>query len=281
MKELIRISLLIFSLLLCVKGYAQDLHFSQFYENALLRNPALIGIFGSDYKVGVGYRNQWSSVTTPYKTYLASAETRIGISDEANDCLSLGLTMTNDVAGSVDFNSIQACAAINYNKALGANNQSFLSLGFATGFIQRAMNTSKMTFSTQYFGGTYNPGVPTGESLNNIKLTYLDIGTGISFNSSLGENNKLNYYIGAAAFHVNRPKAAFGSGESFVRMDMKWSGNFGFSYQLSNELGSPLTSIITFKGNTKKLLEEVYCVGKIWMPLNKLFSPFQQVFFIE
>ena len=48
-----------------------DIHFSQFYENSILRNPALTGVSSDNYKVVAYYRNQWSSVTNPYETMLA------------------------------------------------------------------------------------------------------------------------------------------------------------------------------------------------------------------
>jgi len=48
--------------------YAQDPHFSQFFEAPLLRNPSLAGLFAGDIRVQAVYRNQWGSVTVPYQT---------------------------------------------------------------------------------------------------------------------------------------------------------------------------------------------------------------------
>src|SRR5450432_3924194 len=42
---------------------SQDLHFSQFFEAPLLRNPALAGIFTGDYRIQGVYRDQWNSFT--------------------------------------------------------------------------------------------------------------------------------------------------------------------------------------------------------------------------
>ncbi|HRF17259.1 MAG TPA: type IX secretion system membrane protein PorP/SprF, partial [Chitinophagaceae bacterium] len=42
---------------------AQDIHFSQFFEAPLLRNPSLAGIFTGDIRVQAVYRDQWNSVT--------------------------------------------------------------------------------------------------------------------------------------------------------------------------------------------------------------------------
>src|SRR3954470_10607656 len=75
---------------------AQDIHFSQFYENAILRNPALTGIFSGDYKAGVNYRTQWGSIANPFQTIMASAESRILLSEEHGDYLSYGLAVSYD-----------------------------------------------------------------------------------------------------------------------------------------------------------------------------------------
>src|ERR1043165_5349552 len=115
MKKIFTIASL--SLLTIMRANGQDIHFSQFYENASLRNPALTGIFSGDYKAGVNYRTQWSSVSVPFQTVLASAETRLGLSSgEANDYLSFGLTTTYDKAGSISFNSFSVMPVIAYNK---------------------------------------------------------------------------------------------------------------------------------------------------------------------
>lgn len=226
------------------KIQAQDIHFSQFYENAILRNPALTGIFSGDYRVVVNYRNQWSSLAVPFQTALASAETRIGINNDVGDYLSIGLAATYDRAGSIGFNSMQVYPAINFNKAIEDRRQSYFSAGFTSGYIQRSVDPQKMKFASQYANGTYHPSNPTGEQITNVKMDYFDLGAGVSFNSSLGEYNQINYYIGAAAYHLNKPRAAFSEQESFLRLKTKWSGNIGFQWMINGKVG--LTSHINY-----------------------------------
>ena len=52
----------------------QDINFSQFYELPLLRNPALAGIFNGNVRFTAGYRNQWESITVPYRTMALGTE---------------------------------------------------------------------------------------------------------------------------------------------------------------------------------------------------------------
>ena len=57
--------------------YSQDFTFSQFYEQPLLRNPALAGIFTGDLRVSMAYRDQWGSITVPFRTSSLSIEHKI------------------------------------------------------------------------------------------------------------------------------------------------------------------------------------------------------------
>ncbi len=66
-----------------------DIHFSQFYETSILRNPALTGVFADDYKFGAYYRNQWNTISNPFQTGLVSAETHAPVSHMNNDFLVL------------------------------------------------------------------------------------------------------------------------------------------------------------------------------------------------
>ncbi|KAK6026495.1 Bacteroidetes-specific putative membrane protein [Ostertagia ostertagi] len=165
--------------LMCtVESKAQDIHFSQFYENAIFRNPGLTGIFTGDYKAGVNYRTQWGNISNPFQTVLASVESRVRVSRETNDYLSIGLCASYDHAGSIDFNSLQVYPAINYNKSLEDRHGSYLSVGFTGGYIQRSVNMSKMTLDEQYMNGAYSASNPNGESFNYTRDSHFDLGAG-------------------------------------------------------------------------------------------------------
>ncbi len=245
-----KIPLIVASMCFCVgiSSRAQDIHFSQFYENAMLRNPALTGIFSGDYKAGVNFRNQWSSLSVPFVTVLGSAETRMPISKDVGDHLSFGLTVTYDKAGSINFTSMQVYPAINYNKALEDEHMSYLSVGFAGGYIQRSVDMSKMTFSNQWVNGSFDAQNATGENMVFQKLEHFDLSAGVSFNSSLGPENRVNYYIGAAAYHVTGPKQTFDKNQNFVRLGTRWTGNMGFQTYLENNFG--ITAHINYQNQS-------------------------------
>ncbi len=220
---------------------AQDIHFSQFYENAILRNPALTGIFSGDYKAGVNYRTQWGNISNPFQTVIASAETRLLVNKELKDYVSFGACVSYDHAGAIDFNSTQVMAAVNYNKRLYDGHGSYLSAGFAGGYIQRSVDQSKMTLDNQWIGG-FDPNAGTGETQAFQKITHYDVSAGVSFNSSAGPNNEVNYYIGGAAFHVTKPKESFNPNENFIRLGAKYTGNAGITVRLNRNFGLMATA---------------------------------------
>ncbi|MCB0700938.1 MAG: PorP/SprF family type IX secretion system membrane protein [Chitinophagaceae bacterium] len=225
------------SLFVVLGATGQDIHFSQFYENNIMRNPALTGIFSGDYKVGANYRTQWSNISVPFRTFLFSAETRVLINRELGDYLSFGVTGTYDRAGSINFNSMQVYPALNYNKSLEDRRNSYLSVGFTAGYIQRSIDFSKATFSSQYVNGSYSAENISGEDLNNVTIENYDVGAGVSINSSFGPQNMVNYYAGFSAYHLNKPKHTFKDDNALIVLKTKYSANAGFNWKINSYFG--------------------------------------------
>ncbi len=234
MKKCLLFLSLMTALGMCPKTQAQDIHFSQFYENATLRNPALVGIFSGDYKVSVNYRNQWSSFGAAFQTAMANGETRVLMSRNTGDYMSFGLSAFYDKAGSIDFSNTGAYGTLSYNKAFGDGQYSYLSIGLGAGYLQRSMNVAKMRFASQYKGGNYSASNPTGENIANTKVSHLDASGGISFNSSIGWN--VNYYLGAAAYHLSKPKKGY-LADGILNLSTRWTVNGGLQAALRQNLG--------------------------------------------
>jgi len=189
--------LLIITALSPATGKAQaDIHFSQFYETSILRNPALTGVFSDDYKLGLYYRNQWSSITHPYSTALFSAEGHVPISSVSEDFVSFGILGYSDRAGSIDQKITTVYPALNYNKCINTDHNTFLSVGFTGGYNQYSFDPSKTTFNNQYLNNAFDPSNPSMENLPNAKMSMWDLGAGINYNTSMGEDNRTTYVIG-------------------------------------------------------------------------------------
>ena len=131
---------------------AQDVHFSQFFEAPMLRNPALAGIFAGDLRFQAVYRHQWASVAVPYKTGSFNLDYKMPIG-HANDFLTIGGQIVYDKAGSSNFKTTQILPCINYHKSLRDDKNQYLSLGFMGGYVQRSIDRSKVTTDNQFTGG--------------------------------------------------------------------------------------------------------------------------------
>src|SRR5882757_7156717 len=110
------------------RSYAQDIHFSQFFEAPLLRNPSLAGIFTGDIRVQGVYRDQWNSVTDAYRTGSLNAEIKMPVGN-TNDFITTGLQVLFDRAGTIGWTSTHVLPALNYHKSLSNDKSKYLSLG--------------------------------------------------------------------------------------------------------------------------------------------------------
>ncbi len=205
---------------------AQDIHFSQFFEAPLLRNPSLAGIYTGDVRVQAVYRDQWNSMTTAYKTGSLNAEYKMPIG-KANDFITTGLQVMYDKAGTAVLSATHVLPALNYHKSLSNEVNRYLSLGFMAGPVQRRIDRSKMTTNSQY------DGLGDGENFESNNYAYFDGAVGMSFNSQLTGNKEDNFFIGVAYHHFNKPKNAFYRHEIFT-LEPKWVGSVGVRFGVTD-----------------------------------------------
>lgn len=183
---------------------SQDIHFSQFHEAPLLRNPALAGLFSGDIRLQSVYRTQWQSVTVPYQTTSLNGEYKLHVGN-SEDYMTVGAQIMLDRAGTIAMSATHILPAFNYHKSLSENRNMYLSIGFMGGIVQRRFDRGKVTTNTQFDGITYNPGAGDGESFDQPSYSYFDGTAGLSFNAQLNENPDNNFFAGVALHHFNKP----------------------------------------------------------------------------
>jgi len=206
-------------------AFSQDIHFSQFFEAPLLRNPSLAGIFTGDVRVQGVYRDQWNTVTDAYKTGSLNAEYKKPIG-KGDDFLTMGMQLFYDKAGTIGWISTHVMPALNYHKSMSSARNMFLSLGFMGGWVQRRFDRSKMTTNTQY------DGLGDGESFSQARYSYLDGSVGMSFNTNLNHDPADNMFLGIAYHHFNRPRNSFYR-NSNIELNPKWVFSAGVKYGLN------------------------------------------------
>jgi type IX secretion system PorP/SprF family membrane protein len=219
--------LLIFLLLhYAGKTDCQDINFSQFYELPLLRNPALAGLFSGDYAITSAYRNQWQSVTTPYRTFALGLEYKKSIRQNSNDFFTIGLQGTNDIAGDSRLSRTQVFPVLNFHKSLNSERDTYLSAAIMGGPVMQRFDPSQLTFDDQFVNGAYSSANPTRQVFTNTGFTFWDLTAGLTFSSVAGADTR--FYLGAGLFHILKPKVAFLK-QSDIVLNQKYVVNAGLS----------------------------------------------------
>ena len=215
------------------KSTAQDIHFSQFSETPLLRNPALAGIFTGDVRVQAVFRSQWSSVTVPFQTSSLNAEYKLPVGN-GDDFLTLGGAILYDKAGTIALTSTSVLPVLNYHKSLSAERNMYLSAGFSAGIVQRKFDASKMTTNSQYNGMDPDVSLATGENMAANNFLYFDGSAGLSFNSQIGNNPDDNLYVGVGYHHFNKSAKVSFYNDANVKVDAKWVYSAGVKTTLND-----------------------------------------------
>ena len=194
---------------------AQDLTYSQFYEQPLLRNPALAGVFTGDIRVSMAFRDQWASVTVPFRTGSLSVEYKIPFATQ-NDFLTMGLEMVEDGAGDIRLKRTQLLPALNFHKSLSGNSDTYLSVAFMGGPVFTQFDPSQLIFGDQYRNDSYNSSNSTAQTVKASGYTYWDMTTGVSLSTQFAEKGRM--YIGGSLAHFGKPTvtSVLGGDQSFL-----------------------------------------------------------------
>jgi type IX secretion system PorP/SprF family membrane protein len=241
MKRMIRTFMLCLLLATVTRSaLAQDIHFSQFFEAPLWRNPSLAGIFTGDMRVQAVYRDQWNSVTNAYRTGSVNGEYKMAVG-KADDFVTVGMQILHDRAGTIGWTSNHVLPVLNYHKSLSSAYNRYLSLGFMGGWVQRRFDPSKMTTNSQYDNGGL------GENLSNTSYSYLDGSVGMSYNSNMGDNPNNNFFLGGAYHHFNRPNNSFYRNKE-IELYPKWVFSGGLRFGVSEYAYLTIQADQSFQG---------------------------------
>ncbi len=245
------------SVLATISVSAQDIHFSQFFEAPLLRNPSLAGIFTGDLRVQGVYRSQWGSVTVPYRTGSFDLEYKQPVG-KGDDFLTTGFQLLYDKSGTANFTTTNVLPALNYHKSLNADKNRYLSLGFMAGLVQKRIDISKITTNNEYDGNGYNPSLGTGETFTNSKMSYFDASVGMSYNSAIKDKDNDNFFVGLAYHHFNRPKNSFYKNPD-IELNPKWVGSVGVKFSINDLTFFTVQADYTKQGNfTESVMGALY-----------------------
>ena len=225
---------------------AQDIHWSQFNDNQIFQNPGNAGNFKGDYRIISNYRNQWKSVTTPFRTLSFSGDTHF----EKNKKIGLGVLFFNDVAGDGKFRTIEFQTNFSYLIKLSSDSTHTFRPGINIGINHRQVNWDQFSFDNQYNGVTYDASLPTFENYQNQKNTNVSIGLGGVYEYFINNHKKITGGIGI--YNLNRPNQGFFSEK--VKRDIRTSIFAKGTYQLNYDWDLMPSISIQLQGKYKEII---------------------------
>jgi len=176
-------------------------------NSPLTTNPANTGFIpDGDYRIGVNYRNQWSSVMTmPYKTMSAFGDVQLLRDRMENGWLGVGGVILHDVAGSGNLTSTKIYGSVAYHQMIG--NASLVTAGFNVGWSNKRINTTNLKFPDQFDGKFFDNKLPTAVTLSNNNINYFDMQAGLNY--AYFPTDDIYFNAGYSAQHVNRARESF------------------------------------------------------------------------
>ncbi len=200
---------LLLASVLCSLVFAQDIHYSQFYNAPLITNPALTGFTPGVARIGVNYRNQWFTGATgnsfgkpAFMTSAVSLDMPVAFK---SDAFGVGLFIASDQSGANTFSTVIAQASLSYIKTLGKNKNHRLSAGFQIGFTHETIKSANFQFANQFDQTSqFNSSTSSNENIGKSKTGYLNLNFGLLWYGKLAE--KVSMYTGASFYNVTSPK---------------------------------------------------------------------------
>lgn len=183
---------------------AQDVHFTQFQAAPLVVNPAFTGGFSGQWRAAAIYRDQWRSVTVPFRTFAVSFDAPIIQDLTVDDYLAGGLQVYNDRAGDGNLSNTSVFGSLAYHKFLGANVDKALSVGFQGGYSQKSIDLSRLYFGDEFNNGIYQQGTSAEFPGLNNRVSYFTFNAGASWSHSVNEN--IGYTLGIGMMNINQPQ---------------------------------------------------------------------------
>lgn len=237
--------------------FAQDVHYTQFYTDALRLNPAMTGNFNGDYRIGLNLRNQWQAIPVPYRTGSVYAdfvpfksESRKGKQTWAGT----GLNLLYDYAGDGQLSMLEIRGNAAVHAVVMPN--LYVSAGASAAFRQRSINFAQLYFASQWTDQGFDLGNISQEDLGQQSLGYVDVSAGTNISYQVPQI--CNVYLGASILHLNRPA------ESFLQTDNRLGSRLALQLGGSFTANRFMIEPAIYYSNQKKASELLVGSNVVW-----------------
>ncbi|MGR6087892.1 MAG: PorP/SprF family type IX secretion system membrane protein [Arcticibacter sp.] len=200
MKRLSIIAALIFTL---CQAMAQDIRYSQFFNNPLTFNPALTGSGIENLRATLSYRRQEAGPATPFATKGFAIDKSVGR-------FGLGFTVNSNGAGDASIKTLQLAGSLSYGVPFGYKGSNRITAGLQLGAINKSLNPSKLTFDNQFNEDLgYDPNISSGETFENTSIIRPALNMGFFWKRDGRKKDNIKPYLGYGVMNVNRPDVSF------------------------------------------------------------------------
>lgn len=218
-KNLKKLIFLFLSLIIIGETKAQDPAFSQFYSNQLYLNPAFTGI-NKGLRLGMDYRSQWPSVSSPFTTYNVYGDIQ-----DFNLGGGIGFMAMQDIEGAGALKTTTFGGFYSYRLVV-VSRKFDIQAGFGLNYTMKSVDWSRFVFSDQLdpvLGQIYQTAAIPPQNTNR---NFIDADAGVlaKFNISMG-NTDFSNTLGFAAHHLTQPNESLIGLES--RLPMKFTVHYG------------------------------------------------------
>jgi type IX secretion system PorP/SprF family membrane protein len=183
---------------------SQDIHFSQFFNVPMSLGPGNIGAFNGDYRVHGIFRQQWRSVTIPYRTFGIGGDAR---SFAGIEKLGAGAWLYNDRAGDSRMNRFHIDLGASWTERFGSDQEHALTIGSQLGFTAISIDDRDLSFDRQFNGFYYDPNAATGEIFDRQSTAHFDLHGGIGYRYAPVPRQSIQ--AGVNIFNITTPEVGF------------------------------------------------------------------------
>ncbi len=251
LQHLILISVLT---LLCNKLlYAQDPNFSQFYNQPIQNNPALVGI-NDGLRIGALYRNLWTKVPGKFNTFDCAADV-----EALNYGGGLGIVASSDLEGEGYLTTQSIGGAYAYRITLKPRDF-IVQVGFQTTVFTQRLDFSKLVFADQLDAryGLITPTnigtVPTPDQ----SKSFVDFSVGSAmvknfYFRKMNKRYKITSNFAIAFHHITSPDQSLMGVDAKLPIKFSSQGNviIPFNYSLSGKYSGLLVPAFLFEAQDK------------------------------
>lgn len=221
-----KIFTLVSILLVCVMGSlsAQDIHFSHIHASPMNINPAMVGVFDGTARVVGNFRSQWQEITADYNTFMGSVDFKLAKLDR-NSTLGMGIRISSDVAGDLDFTTNSFHIATSWMQALNKKRNNFLIASIELGRYRSFYNMDNIiSFDVE----------PLTRLMSSTEESYYDASAGLMWYGGIFRQDYL--YLGGAVFHINQPKVSFVEDEAIEPLYRRYVLHGGANFANNRDL---------------------------------------------